>query len=56
MTKLEFLRAQAAAYLRDAEAQTEAAETERLAILPLRCHEMIVALEESAAGKMSAAD
>lgn len=43
--KLDFLRAQVRAYWRDAEAQTDDAEAERLTMLAIRCQEMILELE-----------
>jgi hypothetical protein len=43
--KLDFLRAQARAYWRDAEAQSDAVEAQRLIMLAVRCQEMILELE-----------
>ena len=43
--KLDFLRAQVRAYWRDAEAQTDEMEAQRLVMLAVRCQEMILALE-----------
>ena len=43
--KLDFLRAQVAAYWRDAEAQTDEGEAQRLIMLAVRCQEMILELE-----------
>lgn len=43
--KLDFLRAQVSAYWRDAEAQTDEMEAQRLIMLAVRCQEMILELE-----------
>lgn len=44
-TKLDWLREQAAAYLRDAEAQTDHALALRLTLLAVRCQETILELQ-----------
>ena len=48
-SKLNYLRAQAAAYLRDADASYNEREAARLIMLAVRCQEQIYALEQDAA-------
>ena len=43
--KLDFLRAQVRAYWRDAKAQNDEVEAQRLIMLAVRCQEMILELE-----------
>ncbi|HXP75980.1 MAG TPA: hypothetical protein VN823_17690 [Stellaceae bacterium] len=43
--KLSYLREQLEAYWRDAKAQADEAEAERLIVLAIRCQEMILELE-----------
>lgn len=43
--KLDYLREQVSAYWRDAKAQTDHGEADRLIMLAIRCQEMILELE-----------
>jgi hypothetical protein len=51
MTKLEWLRTQAEAYWRDAEAAATEEEAWRLAELAIRCQEQILEIQYGAPGR-----
>lgn len=56
-SKLEYLREQVSAYWRDARAQADEAEAQRLVMLAIRCQEMILGLEHgSGIGASRSAD
>ena len=52
-TKLEYLREQVAAYLRDAAAARDEREGHRLFMLAAKCHEQVLHLERPADGQTS---